>query len=589
MTYLGSETSRAEVTIYRHGNAASGQPAVTLRGRRTDDFEEPVLVSLNVNKILGAASGTFSFTFKFRGEENGWHIEDDDWVDIVLTRHDDRWHVMRGLVDDVRVVERVESSGATDFTVTVVGRDFGKIFEQTPFWFDRVTQDNVMAAAATRVWSETHNLANGRVDETVGSLLFGFLLPKNNNAAALWKLPIGLPGVDRRSFAQNCYVYNGDFSNYPPRGSTLYPPWFNENSQSVWTLAQSWSDPMLCEMYVDLVRKGAGDDRTRSVFFGPSETYGIEDTEMAVIIRDRPFPSPERDKSLLNAPYFRRLPQHHAARGEIADMQLGYSGRERKNAFFFSPAMFAELLAGYQDMQVPLMNRSSFEKHGMRRLDATSRYLAASVINNLVQDENLGERASYDRTLEVLDEQAANFVTMAYAYRRMVRDFHCLNHRLLNGQIRLSRGRPEIRVGSRFIIDGASPEEQVSTYVEGVQHSWDLNTGIRTSLAVTRGWKGTDESYIQALQAEIEDYTKDSDSFPAADAESALPVGDAETVTSPYEGEIEVIDEPTRARVELKPGYIATVNDATASPETLSPLSADQRRSTVTRTPRQGR
>lgn len=580
MRFVGSETSRAQVTIYQRGDAATQQPALTLRGHNGDS-EDPVLVSLEVSKVLGTAAGTFTFEFKYPPNTT-FHIEDDDWVDIVFTRHEKRWHVMRGLVDDVRKVERVNASGATDTVIRVSGRDFGKIFEQTPFWFDRVTQGNVMAAAATRMWSEGHDLANGRVDNTVASLLLGFLLPNNNEANALWRMPRGIPD-SFGSFSDNVYVYNGDFSNTPPRSSTIYPPYFNENSQSVWSLAQSWSDPMLCEMFVDLVRAGSGASRDRSPYFQPDESYDISETEMAVILRDRPFPTKERDDNLLNAPYFRRLPKHVIERSEINAIDLGHSGRERRNAFFFSPKMFSELVAGYQDMQVPLLNRSSVEEHGMRRLDATSRYISAheewSTIKDVQLFPGLDYTRTFARTLADLDRNNAVYITMARSYRRMVRDFHCLNHTLSNGNVLLSRGRPEIRVGSRIEITGTG--EPLTAYVEGVTHRWQLESGVRTALTVTRGWEGTDESYVAALQQEIALYTGDDEvQYPSATAGSSL------STVSPQDQGV-IVSPPTSERVRVVPGYVAIVGDTAESAKALIPLSGDQQRQTLTYTSRE--
>jgi hypothetical protein len=55
-------------------------------------------------------------------------------------------------------------------------------------------------------------------------------------------------------------------------------------------------------------------------------------------------------------------------------------------------------------------------------------------------------------------------------------------------------------VGTRVRVLGEDgPETDVTYYVEGVAHNWSLAQGTRTTLSVTRGWKGTDDSLKAAI------------------------------------------------------------------------------------------
>ena len=498
--YQGSETSRAEVTVYSRNvenpfgaSDKAGAGFYTFRGE-TRGNSEPMLVSVQTRKIMGQASGTFSFEIKVRASDDQnfrFLLADDDWVDIVFSRHERRFHVMRGLIDDVRRLKA--APGATTLTYRISGRDFGKVFESTPFWFDRVTQGNVMAAAASRIWSEHHDFAAGRIDTTVASLLLGFLRPNGNHGSAFWELPGSMPGVvtvdNSTSFANNIIIWNGDFTNIPARSSTLYPPFFATENQYVWELANSWADLMLCELYVDLVRADGG-TTSRGIYLGEDEEIEPQDTQMAVIIRDRPFPNTVRDTVLQNSPYFRRVPLFTVPTYGVSSTELGRSGRERKNTFFFSPQMFAELMPGFQDMQIPLAAITDVDDHGMRRLDAFSRY-----INTKTED---------------------SYITMAQDYRKIVRDIHCLNHLFLNGSVVLNHSRPDIRIGGRLRIAGRTQKEDETFYIEGVYHSWDLVNGARTAVDVSRGWVGTDQSLIDQLNDKIGEYFLLEDTGPAS-------------------------------------------------------------------------
>ena len=51
-----------------------------------------------------------------------------------------------------------------------------------------------------------------------------------------------------------------------------------------------------------------------------------------------------------------------------------------------------------------------------------------------------------------------------------------------------------------------SVEEDETYYIETVSHNWVFGPGLKTSLGVTRGWRGDDSSLLEAITAIGERY-----------------------------------------------------------------------------------
>jgi hypothetical protein len=159
--------------------------------------------------------------------------------------------------------------------------------------------------------------------------------------------------------------------------------------------------------------------------------------------------------------------------------------------FFFSPLLRDDDLGDFITYQTPQVDLESVRHHGVRRMDARSRYMT--------DPEYVKQEVGEDT-----EAQTEVYLKMAIAYRNIVRDLHCMNHLFLNGSITLNHSRPDIRIGSRIRIE--QPGEgvsEMSAYVEGVQHNWAYGTGTRTSLTVSHGWQGTDRDYIDAFQSTV--------------------------------------------------------------------------------------
>ncbi len=568
--FQGSETSRVAVAIYpldpleikevglkrRIGERTRQPNAIILQGPDTKDGE-PVITSLHTSKALGTAAGTFSFDVKagtkatvdmLRG------INDDDWVDIVISRWGEKTHVMRGTVDAVRRRRRVNASGATEVVYTVTGRDSGKVFELTPIWFDFLTDGSLGAGAQARVFS-TYDAFIGAPDITVNAILAGFLRDLNEVGRAHWTLPRTMPtfvGVPER-FIDHLVFFQRDYVDYPARISPIAQNFHQPFNTSVMAHAAEFSDPLLNELYIDMIdaegveslidpeeekdreaRTAAGQAHVAestgfavlkdgdypkpqndligqpvtSTHDDPVDNWVADHSTLtpAIIFRDRPFPTFTRkfapelgggDEPITSGPYFTRLRVYEVMPEHIIDEDVGKSGAERRNAFFASPQLVHQLSGGFFDFQHPLWDPNDMLLHGLRRMDVTTQYMIAP----------------------------ENFVEGVETYRKRLRDWHCLNHLYLSGSITLGHGRPDIRVGQRLRVVGDTDDSTDTYYIESVDHSWTLGS-MRTTVGVTRGWTGTDSSLCAALEAATKN-------FPEAVRAATTPVVESITPALP--------------------------------------------------------
>jgi hypothetical protein len=505
--FQGSETTGCEVTIYQQGGdpiLLRGDGALPLDGRKPDD-ENPSIIGVQTSKSLGTAAGQFGVQIKVSTRKEKQinildNIIDDDWVDIVLTRHGRKWHVMRGLVDEVRQADNVAGSGATSQTYTISGRDFGKVWEATDVWFSLQAKDNVSGHFAQKVFSVTPERENSNVvgdtlvlgtpSAAVRGYMFGFLEELEGVGRANWNPPPTMPAITNGSFIESLFYNNINFLNNPER--VAIDPNFAMAGGNLWSLAQQWSDPIFTELYCDLFVGGGqglgGADQGGQALQGVEAP--VEDTVMTVVFRDKPFPLVG---NAIDAPTGKdsawfKLPLFIIPREALVTKDVGRSGMERFNAYFVTTQLAAESLGQAAiDLQAPLWDKDDILRHGLRRFDVQSKY----------------------------GSKDAEMLNIAEKQREMVRDWYCLNPYHLNGTLELGVLFPDVRIGSRARVPGAVSENDDETYyIESVSHNWAYGKGGRTSLGVTRGWRGTEDSLIEALETLRDRYALEDSAQP---------------------------------------------------------------------------
>lgn len=471
------ETSRAEVVLYAHGDdpliASPLTGKITTRGDARNRGEL-ALVAAGMQKRLGGGAGSFYASIKGAGYDLLDVLMDDDWVDLSFTTGRRRHHVMRGLISTIEVEE-----GPASVTYNITGREWSSVYELTEIFFNRFTLENVTGEAALRAHTAV-TTGFGTVAESVAVYLTGYLREMNGAGRALWDLPPGLPGVPNRARFIDAVraPFSDDWSNDPPR-KAFNPNWLLPPESNPWALATEWSDPEFTELYPELLLRQASGSLDHAQ---PLDETTPDNTAMAVVLRDRPFPTFEAPGGLRNSLWF-ALPEHVISRGHLIGNQTWVkSGGERHNAFFVSPVLTQELAGSPFDFSAPLWDPNDVRRHGIRRYDMRSRYLCQTPDLNL---------------------------TLSTKSRNRLRDWHCLNPHFRSARLVVKPGRPEIRLGTRIKIPGArGPNEDRRAYVEGVQHDWlGLEQGTQSRLMVTRGWKGTEDSMIDALSRTSKRYS----------------------------------------------------------------------------------
>lgn len=531
--YQGSETSRVRVDLYTFGDdigrSTSHQGDRTLSftgetgGRQSPGDASPIappqIVSLQVGMAMGGATGTFNISFKSRRGSDFDLMEevyDSDWVDITLIRHDRTFHTMRGIVDDVRRSTSVVD-GATAEVVNVSGRGFGRMFTDTQIYFNPLLELDKWGGAGLQLLARYAAFADQPIPNVVRFALEGWFTQLGSVGRANWEVPRGLSnlgGVARPDIGQRSTVLDfvtivdQYFSNVPDRGVFTSGTEFSAHDSNVWAFALQFSDEPLVELYTDLLQVpqiGNTAVATSNEFIkykippvyigtpgGDEVSTDPSDgtTVAAVILRDRPFPSIVRaglrGRDILQEPWFTEIPLHVVSREEIVDLNVGRSGNERRNSFIVSPQMFQKIARTNVALQVPEWSPNDMRRHGMRRYDISTNYITSKI----------------------------DLIVTSTAYRGIVRDFHCMNHLFLNGTCQLGHGRPDIRIGSRFRILGDTRQEDETYYTEYVEHSWNYVQGLRTNVGLSRGFKGSDERFVDTLRQVVATYSQSGVSVP---------------------------------------------------------------------------
>jgi len=477
--FQGSETTTAICTIYQHGDdpiilTGEGEGSTKFSGKKSTD-PVPSIMSVQTQKAMGVASGNFVITLKpSKAAESLFDsIVDDDWVDISFGRHGNSWHVLRGLIDEIRVSKAVGGTGATTEVFTITGRDFGRIWEGTPVWYNPYASHEFVEEKTMR------NTFNGllQIAKDPGTVAMAFLKDFleaiQDEKGANWNPPNGMPGISGESIRESIEYSKQYYQDLPHRIN------FNLNSAlpqgMLWDLAKQYSDPMYTELYVDVLP--GGDPFSPRIAAG--DPLDPSETKMTAVIRDKPFPIVYTELDGYYATWD-KLPLIEVQRQEISTANLGRSGLERFNIFFVAGLLTQEEFPEHAiTMLQPLYDGDSIRRHGMRRMDI-----------------QLGVRTNPAYSLD--------YTTMVKHMRYLLRDWYCLNPYLYSGTIELAHGRPDIKIGCRVRIPGAAlanNQEQPSEtyYVETVDNIWQFGSGARTILGVTRGWLGTDNSYLDAL------------------------------------------------------------------------------------------
>jgi hypothetical protein len=466
--YQGSHAHGCEVVLYPHQKdpilVAPQIPDRLVLSGRNERSRFASVVSVATDKQLGAPDGSWTITLKepvIPGVPSlAQAIADDDWIDISFTVNSKKYHTMRGVVESYSSQESVSSTGATVRTISLVGKDFGALFAKTPVWINQLVGEDISLDILD--WFETGATAP-TPDVAFVTLLTGFLKTQTGLAKSNFEMPPGIPDRSDDVLDRIRFVTEG----FDPKPERRCKDIFmcDPTESKLWTFAAEYSDPLFCEAWCDLVPDSA------KPYFDEDEEIDVGSSKMGVFFRTRPFlrfSAPTSDPSTLGTRLWGRVAGYNVATQDVVSLTLGRGGGERFNAFFVA----SDLVDADAKLLVPpLWDEADVKRHGMRPFTVRSSYFPTNGDPLL-----LGE------------------------FRWIVMNFHALNPYLLNGTATLAMLRPDIRVGGKVRI------ADTTFYVEQVSHSWTLGKG-RTTLGLTRGWEGTDASYLAALATKVALYS----------------------------------------------------------------------------------
>ena len=286
--FQGSRTTGCIVRVHSSGGdpiLRTKPSVITFDGRANTPQSNPAVVAVNTSKGLGQASGAFTVQVRVpdswgRTEPSLFNrIVDDDWLDIVFTINGRETHVMRGQIDSIRENKSAGGEGNPTRVYTITGRDFGRILEMTPVWFNVFRAENAAGDLTLKAFDAFQ--LGGQPNRTVKRIVFGFLETLTGLQRANWPLPSSLNSG--ANFIQALNYDDLDFDPDPVRQS-ISTQFENPGGAPIWNLAQEWSDPMFCELIADL---GPLTGR----YFFPDEEYDTDQTEMRLTFRNKPSPT----------------------------------------------------------------------------------------------------------------------------------------------------------------------------------------------------------------------------------------------------------------------------------------------------------
>jgi hypothetical protein len=473
--FQGSERTGVEVNFYPQGGdpIAIEQEPFAPKGRTRWD-SEPSIIAVSTQEQLGAPSGTWSITLKSGKRHHVREIFndliDDDWIDLSFFRHSRRWHVLRGLVDEINRNKQAGKGRGTATTWTISGRSFASIWEKTPIWFNVYSDENVSGSFSQRVFKSAENII-GNPAVAVEGYLRGMLEGLGDVGRSNWILPPAMPQA-RETFIDSVLIntkgYVDNLELFGINQNWLMP------QGTVWSLAKEWSDPMFNELFCGMYPGGLS---RPDIQIDPGKELEVQDSTMYAIFREKPFPTLALGRE---SPWF-SLPIWVLPHQAVVNSTVSRNNSEHYNAFFVSPQLVQELLGSAgNDIVAALWNKDDIARHGLRRMDVVSKYTTKN----------------------------PDLLGISKQQRVKVKDWYSLNRYFLNGTLQLGVGLPDIKLGTRVRILGPhGPDSDETYYVESVNHNWQFGVGLQTTLGVTRGWIGTDDSLMDALISVAGAYT----------------------------------------------------------------------------------
>jgi hypothetical protein len=470
------------------------------------------VIACNWSKDLTSPAGQFSIQVKPRLPYDILIKPGDVFIIFMDDDHrygwDQRTHgtmVTVGIIDRVGKTTTAGSNGATIESVSITGRDFGAVLQETQTVFDKafavidqtffdskfITQ---AAEANQSALSPSENIL------TLLDLIYRFSATNSKLVGGQWTLPSTTNEVTGQPVSLLSLLNVSAFVQTPIFGYSLAQSPGVTQAGNVWNLLDGFANRIVNEFFIDVrdfsqrefdVLKQLGtvagetmsdddiakqlakkQDVSSSGVFNQStleqDFSGTVDSAVnsppmpvvALVLRQQPY---DRDS-------FRLLPVNHLDYQEVFDYDEAFSTHDVVNFFKIAfpdlgPVAW-ELIFGIK------VNLDSIPKFGIRRFEGETRYSFAS-------------SAAGDSFNE--GDSTAIFGDVYHYYIELISTWYACNELLRSATI-TCRFRPEIRVGTRLRYLRVD-DRILSYYVQGVNHTFGVSPGqSRTQLTCVRGY-----------------------------------------------------------------------------------------------------
>lgn len=532
-------TPRQQVVIYpfKHRFLHSNEDAKLLAVNRQEITN--FVVETNYTKSKENPSGTF---YIILSNSRDWQyvLKPGDWLTIHQSQINLSPKTTQGLmcfgsVDRVSKIKSYDGDGKRVITYKVEGRDFGKIFEETKFYFNPYVNNSSEASLLTilpmlgsvqlghpvKLFCHYFNLYYGGKDPAIQVQQFKqtlnqVLIPKEIMALfGATKPEARFSDIVRLKFGEDgTYHYLKDAFVQDILKTTLQQR--SELDQRPSNIQSLFPEGFALSMPLDLVANNSFWDILRTIanlsmneLYTSMEYYPLENKVVPTIIfRKIPF-----RKGL-----YTKLTTIQAGDDELRDEDLGYADGERIN--YIQLDSESETVAGYQSILalakdgqkfkgfkyltpgkeeregVPYLDITSIQRYGYRPLNLTTSFCYTAIINN-------GEKQS-SPNLDLYKDWMTELI-----------EIWSNSDRFESGTLILNGFSRVLTVGKKEIItDALSVGQNIYLYnkrklfhIESYSRTWKAPGNLMMSLTLSRGvtWDGNGNH--QFIDENPTDYT----------------------------------------------------------------------------------
>jgi hypothetical protein len=516
--------TRVRAEVHRH----DGDPIVLANKGSTGHGHgsAAAVVGATETMKLGMDPATFTVDLKEGALNIQEEIQAGDWVVLTWEVNGEAHFGQLGQILVVAETRTVEGeTGAPDATFTLHCENFGRVFNRTTIWFDDYT--NYKNNAGGQILGQRMGwVPGGSPDTIVGRLALAWLAVEDAETRATigtsWRWPASLAYLGDHFIDGLLYRVgeNQPFSLAEYGISTANPPnahaiedlvrqrltrriglghnlrgesfdeiqlWQPNPGTVLRALMSEWCNPILNELYFDLETEKTG------------VLGSLPDTPFPTLrIRERPFVVAGEGRNRgMKSPWF-RLPTTYLTRGDIVGGTTSSNDAERLNLFLLYATQTGMTNYDHYVAYPPSYDEESIDRHGLRKWEQSTRFSAVA-----------NGQASW---LEEIND-----------WHHLVKSWYSRNHRWLSGTLEVPRIL-KTRIGQRLVVGHEGDPKREQYYVESVTRSWRYPSSARTSLGVTRGFKGSDIDLVIAVEEAASKYqrrvppqTFDANSYDVAD------------------------------------------------------------------------